>query len=129
MAANGRPTVWSEEIDALAWKYINEDGWRDQGDAVPMVVGLCKYINVARSTVYDWDSAEGHSFSDILDRIQEVQELVVFSESLKGNYNATMAKLLLTKHGYSDKQEIEHGVNTDLAARIQRARDRDSEEK
>ena len=100
----GRPTSYSTEIQDKAWEYVN-GGWQDQGDAVPMVVGLCQYIERSRAVIYDWAKDETKQFSDIFAEIKQKQELVVFSRSLKGEYNSTMAKLMLTKHGYSDKQE------------------------
>jgi len=106
MAENGRPTKWSKALEAKAYEYVNS-GWEEAGHAVPMVVGLCDYIDRARSTIYEWAKDENKSFSDILERIKEKQELVVFTQSLKGKYNSTMAKLMLTKHGYSDKHQEE----------------------
>jgi hypothetical protein len=35
------------------------------------------------------------------------QERELLNGSLKGDYNATISKLMLTKHGYSDKVESE----------------------
>jgi len=35
---------------------------------------------------------------------------VTFNRALTGDYSATIAKLLLGKHGYSDKQEIKAEV-------------------
>ena len=104
--AMGRPTKWSEEIEAKAWEYAN-GAWEGQGDAVPMVVGLCRYIERSKSIVYDWATHKDKNFSDILSQIAESQELTVFTRALKGEYNSTMAKLLLTKHGYSDKVDSE----------------------
>ena len=98
----GRPTEYNEELVAKAYEYL-DTGWEEEGHAVPMVVGLCKYINRSRSIVYDWAKDENKAFSDILERLKELQELYVFSRSLKGQYNSTMAKLMLVKHGYTDK--------------------------
>lgn len=101
-----RPTNHSKELEEKAFEYL-ETGWIEAGHAVPMVVGLCQYINRSRSIIYDWAKDEDKRFSDILEQLKELQELVVFSRSLKGEYNSTMAKLMLVKHGYTDKQEEE----------------------
>jgi hypothetical protein len=34
-----------------------------------------------------------------------MQEYMLIGKSLKGQYNPTITKLLLTKHGYADKSE------------------------
>lgn len=111
--AGGRPTTWSEELEVKAWEYVN-GGWQTQGDAVPMVVGLCAYIGRSQTSVYDWEKHEDKQFSDILCQIKEVQHLEVFSKALKGEYNSTMAKLMLTKHGYSDRQDVDVNSNVKI---------------
>ncbi|WP_415843310.1 terminase small subunit [Xenorhabdus thuongxuanensis] len=32
----------------------------------------------------------------------------LINKGLTGDFNSTIAKMMLTKHGYSDKQEIDH---------------------
>lgn len=98
----GRPTIWSEEIEAKAWEYA-QGGWESQGDAVPMVVGLCLYIERSQTVIYEWAKDEDKQFRDIVKAIGENQQVELFNKSLRGDYNASMAKLMLTKHGYSDK--------------------------
>jgi hypothetical protein len=100
----GRPSDYTDDIAAEAWAYI--ENYEEYGHAVPSVVGLCKVINRAKSTIYDWAKDEDKQFSDILAAINENQELVTFNKSLKNEYNATIAKLLLGKHGYHDKQDV-----------------------
>jgi len=100
----GRPTSCTPEIEAAAWEYAN-GGWMNAVHAVPSVVGLCSVLNVAKSSIYDWAKRDDNNFSDILAHIKSEQELVTFNMSLTGEYNATIAKLLLGKHGYHDKQD------------------------
>lgn len=99
----GRPTDYNQEIVDKAWAYV--DGFADHGHAVPSVVGLCKVLNRSRSTVYNWAEDKDTEFMDILAAIKENQELVTFNKSLTGEYNSAIAKLLLGKHGYSDKSD------------------------
>ena len=99
----GRPTDYNQEIVDKAWAYV--DGFADHGHAVPSVVGLCKVLNRSRSTVYNWAEDKDTEFMDILAAIKENQELVTFNKSLTGEYNSSIAKLLLGKHGYSDKSD------------------------
>lgn len=99
----GRPTDYTDEIARQAWEYVEK--FEEHGHAVPSVVGLCKVINRARSTIYQWAEDKENQFADILQAINENQELVTFNKALKGDYNATIAKLLLGKHGYHDKSD------------------------
>jgi hypothetical protein len=102
----GRPTDWSEEIEEQAWDYIKTYA-SEHDHAVPSIVGLCSVLGRGKTTIYTWAEDENKQFRDILDAIKEKQELVTFNKSLKGEYNATIAKLLLGKHGYHDKQSTE----------------------
>ena len=102
----GRPTLYNDSFLKLAHTYIDEFKSTPE-QPIPMIVGLSKHLGVARSTIYKWADEEGkEEFSDILDQIMEEQELKLFAGGLTGLYNPTMTKLGLTKHGYSDKQEL-----------------------
>lgn len=104
----GRPTDYTEERLAAAERYVN-GGWQECGDRVPTVVGLAAEIGVARSTCYEWaKDKEKAKFSDILMRVEEVQERTLVNGGLSNDFNPAITKMMLTKHGYSDKQEIDH---------------------
>lgn len=100
-------------------KYYVEN-WKEIGDAVPSVAGLAVHLGISRDTAYEWAKEEGkEQFSDILRKIATKQERELINGSLKGNLNAPVSKMLLTKHGYSDKvdqdltsggQKIEVGI-------------------
>lgn len=99
-----RPTNCDKETIELAIHYA--ENFEEFGHAIPSVVGLCKVINRARSSVYLWAGIQGNEFADILERINEYQEFVVLDKSLKGDYNPTIAKLVLGKHGYRDESKV-----------------------
>tara|TARA_B100000902_G_scaffold237138_2_gene224656 strand:- start:631 stop:1020 length:390 start_codon:yes stop_codon:yes gene_type:complete len=101
----GRPTLYSEEMLSAAKHYIGS-GWEEQGDVMPMVESLAIFLNVARSTIYKW-ADENEEFSDILDSLMAAQAKQLWNKGLIGDYNSTMAKLALTKHGYTDKTSSE----------------------
>jgi len=76
--------------------------------AFPSIAGLAIFLEKARSTMYKWASEDDKvEFSDILERILSLQESKLLSKGLDGTYNSTITKLILTKHGYSDKQETD----------------------
>ena len=105
--AGGRPKTLTSEGKAKARNYIND--FESYGHAVPSLVGLCRVINRSRQTLYNW-SNDDSEFLDILEAINENQELVTLNKALTGEYNATIAKLLLGKHGYTDKQTLRADV-------------------
>ena len=99
-----RPTDYTPEIVSKAWEYA-DDGWVDAGDTVPTVAGLALHIGVSRVTCYDWAKDSEKVFSNILEDISAKQEQKLINGGLKGEFNAPIAKMMLTKHGYSDRIE------------------------
>lgn len=73
---------------------------------IPTIEGLASYLKIHRSTLYAWQK-EHPEFSDIIEQLQQKQADRLLSNGLSGDYNSTIAKVLLTKHGYTDKQEID----------------------
>lgn len=106
----GRPTSYSDDMLQQAAEYVDK-GWREEGDVMPMIESLSVVLGVARSTIYKW-AEEKPEFSDILDALMAVQAKELWNRGLVGDYNSTMAKLALTKHGYTDKSQSEvSGIN------------------
>lgn len=68
---------------------------------LPTIEGLAVHLGISRDTVYDWEkNYEG--FSDILAILRATQADALINNGLSGNYNPTIAKVLLTKHGYRE---------------------------
>lgn len=105
----GRPNELLDVLE-LAKKYAMGD-WQIVGDVIPSVAGLACYAGKRRNTIYDYAS-KNEEFSNILEAILALQENKLLNGSLAGNMNSTIAKLILTKHGYSDKQEISADIKT-----------------
>ena len=100
----GRPPEWPDCVDK-AQEYINGD-YKMAGDVVPTVAGLAIYLGKSRETMYAW-AKEHDIFSDIIRKLLSIQENRLINGGLAGDMNSTITKLLLSKHGYSDKQETE----------------------
>lgn len=100
----GRPTKWSVELEKKAWKYVN-GAWESVGHAIPSVVGLCNILGVNRNTLYRWSKEDDKEFCDILEACNQNQELTLLNGSLKNQLNANISKLVLGKHGYSEKSD------------------------
>jgi len=108
MGAGGRPTTYGAEVIEKAVDYA-ENFDTKYGDAIPTVVGLCGVIERAKTTVYRWcQEDDKQEFRDIVRAIEEIQEKTLINGSIRNEFNATISKLLLTKHGYTDKAEIDH---------------------
>lgn len=104
--AVGRPTKLTEELLERAALYVGQCIAE-----VPTKEGFALYLGVSRSTVYEWvdlDTDHGRRFSDIFDDIMAEQAKRIINGALYGRFNATISKLMLTKHDYTDK------VQTDL---------------
>jgi len=99
----GRPTKYNDETVIKALSYL--EGCYDE---IPTMEGLANYLNVAVSTLYEWaNDPDKRTFSEALNKIKQTQGDMLIQKGLKGDYNATIAKLMLHNHGYSDKQSTE----------------------
>ena len=103
-AQMGRPTVVTDEVLQKAEDYIFDDGFILAHDVVPSVAGLACYLGIGRSTIYD----NKEKFSDILEAIEQKQEKMLINNGLLGEFNGTITKLMMTKHGYTDKAEVDN---------------------
>ena len=110
-----RPTTYDDEVLQAARDYV--DAYiNGQGDrAVPTVVELCRKINRSKATVYTWLKHEDKSeFIDLVSQIEDLQHEELVHGGLAGGFNPAVTKMMLTKHGYSDKQEIDMTTHSDV---------------
>lgn len=103
-----RPTSLTPELIEKAQDYL--ENYEDFDQVVPTVAGLALHIGVSRAVIYDWEKKPDvdPEFLDILNAIKEWQEIKLVNGGLTSQFNSVIAKMMLTKHGYSDKQEIDH---------------------
>ena len=101
----GRPSKYNEQMQAHADRYVFD--FNEQGDVIPSQAGLCCWLGISRSTLFEWSKVYP-DFSSTLDAISVKQEAMALNRSLSGEFNSTIAKLVLANHGYSDKQELAH---------------------
>jgi hypothetical protein len=103
----GRPAKYKTSMVEIARRYIANH--EDFDDPVPTVAGLACVLGVTRETCYAWSKDESKpDFSDILRELAQRQERILVRGGLKGDFNAPISKMMLTKHGYSDKVENDH---------------------
>lgn len=139
----GRPTKLTEEIKEKTRAYIeacnsdyeityqpsvNKDDELVDKPVVkynvnlPTIEGLAHEIKVNRDTIYEWCKVDT-DYSDIIEDLKAKQAKFLINKGLSGDYNPTIAKVLLSKHGYSEKietdltnkgEKFETGGNIDL---------------
>ena len=99
-----RPTKYNDKILSKAKEYLFD--WEREGHAIPMIEGLAKVLDIHKDTIYAWEQDEDKKeFSDVVKKIREAQHMELLMGGLTNKFNASITKLALTKHGYSDKQE------------------------
>lgn len=118
----GRPPVYSDEILLKAQEYLHN--CQDEEVQVvkqssekyemfdnklkvkiPTKGGLAVALGVSRETLYAW-AKEKPIFSDIMEQLGAIQEERLINNGLSGDYNPTIAKVLLTKHGYREGTDV-----------------------
>lgn len=101
----GRPSKYTPELLEAAWAYVN-GGWLECGDKIPSVAGMACEIGITRELAHLWVNDKTKSeFFDIMKALAQKQERTLTNHGLDGTYSTTITKLILTKHGYSDKIE------------------------
>lgn len=104
-----RPTDYNEKILEKTREYINTctDTEFDKENGIskkvnlPTIEGLAYHIEVNKDTVYEWCKIH-NEFSDLIDDLRAKQARELINKGLSGDYNPTIAKVLLTKHGYRE---------------------------
>lgn len=124
----GRPTVYNDETLDKCLAYIelwtdpeivdthkvngkDENIYKTTPSIVPSVAGLAVHMMIHRSTIYEWKYRKD-DFSDILEYLMAVQNGILVNGGLSGSLNSTITKLMLTKHGLSDKQDLTIGADS-----------------
>lgn len=94
---------------------------------IPSMAGLAVHLGVVKKTLYNWkeqdpEGIEGvgkeeaesliAEYLELVDFIEAAQEQKLISGGLSGLYNSNVCKMLLTKHGYSDK--VQHDASEQL---------------
>ena len=63
---------------------------------------------MSRSTIYEWiKDEEKKEFSDIVEWLLSRQGKLTLNNGLNNKFNSSIAKLLLSKHGYVEKSETD----------------------
>jgi hypothetical protein len=108
----GRPTKCTPEVVARAKAYAEDFKIDGNDDVIPSVEALALYLGVARQTVRKWaDDPENEHFSTIVEDVLAKQSRMLINGALRGDLKEKTSSMLLSKHGYSEKQEVEHSAS------------------
>lgn len=101
-----RPTIYGENILLKTAEYIA--GCKDfeiENKLIkvnlPTIEGLARFLDINKTTIYAWRK-EKEEFSNLIDGLLEEQATRLVNGGLTGSYNPTIAKVLLSKHGYRE---------------------------
>ena len=101
----GRPSKYPPEVIEAARKYVST-GWIEDKDFIPSIEGLSLATGIHRETLRVWDQdPEKAEFSVIYKEMMAKQGRGLLNGGLGGGFNPAVTKMVLTKHGYSDKIE------------------------
>lgn len=120
----GRPQEYKEEFIEKVTEYLNlkvdeeyqvtkYSGEKSEGYEtklrvkLPTIEGFAKFIDVNKSSLYEWEK-QFPDFSDALEKIRIEQQERLINMGLSGQYNSTIAKLILSSnHGMREKTETD----------------------
>lgn len=122
VVVKGRPTKYDNTIVFKTLSYIDqcvdeiEEFHKTRGEKsdsydrhvrvkIPTIEGLSLHLGVNKDSLYKWEK-EYTAFSDVMTKLRSRQAQALIEGGLSGDYNAMIAKVLLTKHGYRDSNEV-----------------------
>ena len=124
MAKNGRPSEYKEEYIKEADVYLSacqdeyEEFHKTRGPQsngyerlvkvnLPTIEGFALMLGVNKTSLYEWEK-KNPMFSNALDKIRTEQQKRLVEGGLSGDYNSTIAKLILSaNHGMKEKTETD----------------------
>lgn len=74
---------------------------------LPTIEGFALFIGVNKTSLYEWEKKH-EQFSNALEKIRQEQQQRLINNGLSGDYNPTIAKLILSSnHGMREKTETD----------------------
>lgn len=74
---------------------------------LPTIEGFARFIDVNKTSLYEWEKIYPE-FSNALSKIRTEQQERLINQGLSGEYNSTIAKLILSaNHGMREKSETD----------------------
>jgi hypothetical protein len=108
----GRPLEYKEQYVAMADTYLaaQQDEVSENGKLkvnLPTIEGFALFLGVNKTSLYEWEKLHPE-FSNALNKIRTEQQQRLLNSGLSGDYNSTIAKLVLSaNHGMREKTETD----------------------
>lgn len=106
--AMARPTKLTPAIRKAASDYV--DVAYVHVKKLPTIEAMALTIGINRDTVQEWEKTDSE-FSVIVKRLRDMQADKLLQKGLDGSYNPTIAKLILSKHGYVEQSKQDLTTN------------------
>lgn len=100
----GRPSELAETL-VKAKEYLM-GGYENVGEVIPSIAGLACYSGKARKTLREY-AAQDDEFCTTYEGILCLQESKAINNGLTGVFNSTIAKLVLSNHGWDKRESTE----------------------
>ena len=100
--AVGAPSEYGEHVVQKTIQYIETEFMKDE--PVPTIAGLAVYLKKSRQSLYEYAKAY-QEFGDIIRELLALQEKKLLAGGLGNKLNPAIVKLMLGRHGYTDKSE------------------------
>jgi len=108
-----RPSEYKEEYIQAADEYLaSQQDYQDEDlnklrVKLPTIEGFALFIGVNKTSLYEWEKIHP-AFSNALDKIRTEQKERLLNNGLSGDYNPTIAKLVLSaNHGMAEKTQTD----------------------
>lgn len=127
-----RPTKLTDNIVDLAAEYV-ETVWIEKRRAVPTLQGMALHTGIPSETLRDWQRyhptepnqnetleefgkrCQRHvKFSRIVMKLDDLQADNLVDGALKNKLNAKTANMMLSRHGYVERREVDQTVKGDV---------------
>lgn len=111
MAKMGAPSKKPDNLIEMVDQYLTDckDLFTSEGNTVklPTISGFALEIGFNESTMHEW-AKKDKDFSKSLEKIKTEQRNRLLNQGLAGNYNSTIAKLILSSnHGMVERKEVD----------------------
>ena len=83
-------------------------GYENQNEVIPTFAGLGCWLGLSKRAVTEIALRDA-DFCDLKEDIQTKQETMLISGGLRSDFNPTISKLVLSKHGYNET--LEHSTD------------------
>ena len=102
----GRPTKYNPQYILMVEDYLKRNQDEEEVVRLPTISGFASEIGFPEKTLYAWANNEPE-FRKALDKIKEEQKKRLLNKGLSGDYNSTIAKLILSaNHGMREGKDI-----------------------